>query len=238
MICNACAGTSFQQFAIRQDGMKIKQCQRCGLGRVADLPDNTAQYYDDSYYFGGDSIGYENYRFMAEHGVGWAAALLQLLAMGGKILDIGCADGYLLNKLPRDFEKFGIEVNAKAAAQAEAKGVQVIGHDLFAPGMRDRHRAGFDVVTSIAVFEHLLDFRGGFETATAMLSDTGFLLFEVPLISSTGSNAAWLQGSYEHIYYPTEASIRHIVEAELGLHLVGAEVPIKDYASTYIGMVT
>lgn len=71
-----------------------------------------------------------------------------------------------------------------------------------------------------------------------MLKDDGFLLFEVPVMSPGGNNVAWMQSSFEHIYYPTEGSIRYIVEAQLGCHLAGAEVPIKDYASTYVGIVT
>jgi glycosyltransferase involved in cell wall biosynthesis/SAM-dependent methyltransferase len=238
MICNACSRTTFKQFAVREDGMEIEQCTYCGLGVVARLPQSTEEFYDDNYYVDGGSSGYEDYSFMAEHGLGWAAALVKLLSSRGKILDIGCADGYLLNKFPNDFEKSGIEVNARAAKQAEQKGIELLGNDLLAPELVRDYRSTFDVVTSIAVFEHLLDFRGGFSAALELLKDDGFMVFEVPVMSVEGSNAAWMKSSFEHIYYPTELSIRHIVEVELGCHLAGAEVPIKDYASTYVGIVT
>ena len=103
MICNACSGANFKHFTFRKDGVEIKQCIRCGLGVVAELPENTDDYYDDNYYFGGGSIGYEDYAFMAEHGLGWAAALVKLLSDQGKILDIGCADGYLLPRMRTPF---------------------------------------------------------------------------------------------------------------------------------------
>ena len=238
MICNACSGTSFKPFAVRADGMEIQQCTRCGLGVIARLPESTEAYYDDNYYVNGESSGYADYSFMAEHGLGWAFALVRLLADHGKILDIGCADGYLLDKFADAFDRFGIEVNAKAAAQAQGKGIKLLGNDLLDPQLVHAHRAAFDVVTAIAVFEHLLDLRGGFRAALDLLKDDGFLLFEVPVMSAESSNAAWLNSSLEHIYYPTEESIRHIVEKELGAHLTGAEIPIKDYASTYIGIVT
>ncbi|WP_341887416.1 glycosyltransferase [Variovorax sp. YR752] len=238
MICNACSGTSFKPFAIRADGMEIKRCSYCGLGVIANLPESTQAYYDDNYYVNGTSSGYADYNFMAEHGLGWAAALVRLLADHGKILDIGCADGYLLDKFTSAFDKSGIEVNAKAAGQARDKGIQLLGNDLLDSQLVHDHRAGFDVVTAIAVFEHLLDFRGGFHAAIELLKDDGFLLFEVPVMSAEASNAAWLNSSLEHIYYPTEGAIRHIVETELGAHLIGAEVLIKDYASTYVGIVT
>lgn len=238
MICNACSATTFKPFAIRADGVEIVQCTSCGLGVVASLPEDTQAFYGDNYYLSGTSRGYADYSFMAEHGLGWAAALVLLLAERGRILDIGCADGYLLNKFSDTFDKSGIEVNAKAAGQARDMGIKILGNDLLDPQLVLDHRARFDVVTAIAVFEHLLDFRGGFHAAIELLEDDGFLLFEVPLMSSEGSNAAWLNSSLEHIFYPTEQAIRHIVETQLGSHLVGAEVFIKDYASTYVGIVT
>ena len=218
--------------------MEVVQCMRCGLGVVSSLPESTKAYYHDSYYVGGGHAGYEDYRLMAEHGLGWAAAVVQLLAKDGKVLDIGCADGYLLDKLSGDFDKYGIEVNAKAAEQAADKRIQILGNDLLDPQLVRDHRAAFNVVTAIAVFEHLLDFRGGFQTAIDLLTDDGFILFEVPVMSADQSNAAWMQSSFEHIYYPTEASLRWIVETSLGCQLTGAEIAIKDYASTYIGIVT
>lgn len=238
MICNACSGTHFKEFAVRADGMQIERCTSCDLGVVARLPESTNAYYDDSYYVNGASSGYGDYSVMAEHGLGWAAALVELLADKGKILDIGCADGYLLRKLSDAFEKYGIEVNAKAAGEAGKRGIKLLGNDLLDAGVVRDHRSEFDVVTAIAVFEHLLDFRGGFQAAVELLREDGFLLFEVPLMSEEGSNAAWLNNSLEHIYYPSEGAIRHIVQTVLGCHLAGAELPIRGYASTYVGIVT
>ena len=235
MLCSACSGTQFGKFATRADGMEIVQCTRCGLGVVAQLPDSTAVFYDDDSNGNQSGTGYDDYSFMAEHGLGWAAALVKLLSQGGRILDIGCADGYLLSKFDSAFEKFGLEANAKAAAQATARGIRVLGNDLLDPSFDRDWRSSFDVVTAIAVFEHLLDFRKGFEVAVDVLKDDGFLLFEVPLMSSIHGNEAWMQGSFEHIYYPTESSIRFIVEAELGCQLIGSELVIRDYGSTYVG---
>lgn len=232
MICNACSGTSFQPFAVRADGTEIEQCTNCGLGVIASLSESTDAQRDDARNSGADC------RFTAEHGVGWAAALVRLLADQGKILDIGCADGRLLDKFSSAFDKSGIELNAEAAGQARDKGIRLLGNDLLDPQLLRDHRAGFDMVTSIEVFTRLPDFRGGFRAAIDLLRDDGFLLFEVPVISADASNAAWLNRSPGHIYYPTEAAIRHVVETQLGGHLVGAEVPMRDHASTYVGIVT
>ncbi len=218
--------------------MAIEQCIQCGLGVVAQKPKSTAHYYGDGYYAAGGATGYDDYGFMAEHGLGWAAALVKLLRSEGRILDVGCADGYLLQKFGARFEKFGIEVNPRAAQQAASSGVRVLGNDLLDPSFLENHRSTFDIVTAIAVFEHLLDFRQGFSIAVEALKPDGILLFEVPVMSATGSNDAWMQGSFEHIYYPSENALRHIVETVLGCELVGAELAIRGYASTYIGLVS
>lgn len=239
MICSVCSGATFSKFAIRADGMEILQCSRCGLGVVAHPPECTAAFYADGYYSNPSGAGYEDYAVMAAHGLDWAAAMVKLMSpAGGRILDIGCADGYLLKKFGPEFEKFGIEANAAAADQAQAGGVRMLGDDLLAPSLARDWRTSFDVVTAIAVFEHLLDFRKGFQAAVDVLRDDGFLLFEVPLMSSSHGNAAWMQGSFEHIFYPTEASIRYLVETALGCHLIGAQVVIRDYGSTYVGLVS
>jgi glycosyltransferase involved in cell wall biosynthesis/SAM-dependent methyltransferase len=236
--CNGCGGRDFAPMAVRTDGVNIVQCTHCGLGVVETIPDDLAAFYGDNYYVNGGERGYVDYRFAAEHGTGWAAQLIRLLRDGGKILDIGCADGYLLSHIGAGFQRFGIEVNADMAQQAANSGVTIIGNDIFAPEIRKQYRGEFDFVSAIAVFEHLNNFRAGFEVALDLLKGDGILLFEVPVMSDESSNEAWLNSSFEHIYYPTEASIRHIVEERLNCYLVGSELVIKDYASTYVGAAT
>ncbi|MFM0597983.1 glycosyltransferase [Paraburkholderia dilworthii] len=224
-------------FAIREDGVRIKQCEYCGLGVVEHPPADPSTFYGDAYYVSGRESGYADYRLAAEHGLGWAIKLLGLLHRDGKILDIGCADGYLLRRQDGNFERFGIEVNPKMAEEATSAGIHIIARDLFEAGLAQRYEKNFDVITSIAVFEHLPDFAGGIATAIDMLKDDGILLFEVPVMSAHASNAVWLQSSFEHIYYPTGNALQNIVEERLKCHLVGAELLIKDYASTYAGFI-
>jgi hypothetical protein len=61
----------------------------------------------------------------------------------------------------------------------------------------------FDIITSIATFEHVLDFRGVVAACLRQLAPSGVLLFEVPLISATRDDKHWYHGSYEHIFYLT-----------------------------------
>jgi glycosyltransferase involved in cell wall biosynthesis/SAM-dependent methyltransferase len=214
------------------------------MGVINPIPDDLLSLYGDDYYGGteGDKVaraqGYLDYAYTAEHGVSWAAALVKLLRpAGGRVLDIGCADGHLLAKLGPDYAKFGIEATEIAGRIAREQGVELLARDLFDPILIERYRGSFDVITAIAVFEHLSNIRAGVDAALQLLQDDGVLLFEVPLMSAVGNNETWLTSSLEHVWYPTEPALQKLIQDELGAQLVGAEVFITGYASTYVGLV-
>ncbi|MGX9944829.1 glycosyltransferase [Bradyrhizobium denitrificans] len=225
--------------AKRKDDVAVLRCEGCGLGVIEAIPEDLGSFYDDAYYSSqkvDGAVGYNDYQLMAEHGLSWAADLVCRLKDGGKILDIGCADGSLLRRLPGTFDLHGIEVNERMAAQAADANIEILGRDLLDPGILEGYARQFDIVTAIAVFEHLRDFRRGFEAALALLKRDGFLLFEVPYISDTHQNRVWFESSLEHVFYPSRDSLRLLIEG-LGFHLVGGEVYVRDFASNFIGIV-
>ena len=237
-LCNACGGRSFTMMGRRSDGVDVLRCEACGLGVIDIMPSYLASLYDNAYYGVGDvesAFGYQDYRFTAEHGLSWAAAMVRLIKSGGRVLDMGCADGTLLAKLPDSFELYGIEVNALMAARAAEAGTTIIGGDLLAPDIARRYCGSFDLVTAIAAFEHLVDLRRGIHVALQLIKPDGVLLFEMPYISAQQENRIWFESSLEHVYYPSGDSLHLLVEA-LGAHLVGREVYIRNFASNFIGL--
>src|SRR5262245_41274091 len=115
--CCVCGGATFVPLQSRADEIMVLRCRACGMGVVEKFPDDALGLYGDSYYYSSGrpsemNRSYSNYELVAEHGVTWAASLVELIRPRGRILDVGCADGYLLNKLELGFERYGIEVNA------------------------------------------------------------------------------------------------------------------------------
>lgn len=165
----------------------------------------------------------------------WAAALIRLIRASGRVLDIGCADGRLLQRLGPDYQPFGIELNCHMAEQCRQAGIQIIGSNLLDDRLRREYAGSFDVVSAIAVFEHIGGFRAAIQAAMELLSPSGVLLFEVPAVSDREDWGMWLRSSLEHIHYPSERSIRGLFE-RIGGSLDGAELNIRNFAPVFIGL--
>ncbi|MFM0498168.1 class I SAM-dependent methyltransferase [Paraburkholderia caledonica] len=238
--CNVCSHTRFSRTVTRGDGRRVLFCENCEMGVIEAPPHDTSVFYGDDYYGKDESetIGYADYAFTAEHGLLWVQLFVRALKPAGRVLDIGCADGFLLCKLGDAYEKFGIEVNRKAADKAAAAGVTLVADDVFAPAVTEQFAGSLDVVTSIATFEHVLDLKRAFTDALSLLKPDGVLVFEIPLISETRDNSDWFNGSYEHIYYPTIPGMERLLSSFGDVFVSGFESDIKGYGSTYIGVAT
>lgn len=72
----------------------------------------------------------------------------------GRLLDIGCFDGRLLEFLGNNYDRLGIEINDQAAQRARAKGISIVGHDFAALSSLDNL---VDVAIAVDVIEHTED---------------------------------------------------------------------------------
>jgi glycosyltransferase involved in cell wall biosynthesis/SAM-dependent methyltransferase len=235
-VCTICGARDLLPFGQRTDGIRVLRCAVCGHGIVEHFQDNVQSLYEDEYFSAvpDSAIGYEDYAAGAEQGVAWAASLLRILKPGGQVLDIGCADGRALQLLGEGYDCFGIELNDSMAQQATQAGVRIIARDLLDSSVEQRYAGCFDAVLSIAVFEHIPDFKEAFRTATALLKPDGILIFEVPVVQFAGD--VWYRSSLEHIHYPTESSIEYLFREILHLPLTGSVIDVQDFGGTYIGV--
>jgi SAM-dependent methyltransferase len=237
--CNLCEASEFEPLAVRSDGKAVVRCRNCGHGALEFSLDDPASIYDEGYYAGeiDSETGYSAYPQTAEQGVAWAAGFVRLLSKGGRVLDIGCADGHLLKKLLLTHECFGIEMSESMSERCREAGITMIGRDLLDPQILANYAGYFDVVSAIAVFEHIPDFHAAVACAMKLLCPGGVLLFEVPLISEANPSDVWFRSSLEHIHYPSERGMRHYFQKRLELPFAAAECIIQDWGSTYVGII-
>lgn len=120
-----------------------------------------------------------------------------------RVLDIGCGTGELLEALPTQVAKFGIDPSP-GASQAAEKGISVLGAtlDCIPPDTQ------FDAITVIDVIEHMADPAALLDSAYALLSPDGFMIL------STGDPGAkawqcfpryrfWYSSFPEHLSFPS-----------------------------------
>ena len=238
--CPICGCNAFVELGKRADGVAIIKCEKCKMGFTEKHPADLSVYYSNHYYhktdYGSTGSGYEDYSVDAPHSLDWAAYLTRIIRKSGNALDVGCANGYLLEKIGAEFKRFGIEVSQEMANICREIGIEIIGDDINDWNTLESRTGTFDVIMAIAVLEHVADLRGALQNIKQLLSEEGFVIFEVPLLSVDNDNTKWFSSSLEHVFYPTMEGLQRLFQAVFDLPLIGHEVIIQGYASTYIGL--
>jgi SAM-dependent methyltransferase len=146
----------------------------------------------------------------------------------GKILDFGCNLGDVLCRLPDETEKFGIEINDRAAEVAREKSKATVwkGFDEIPDNLK------FDLIFAIDVIEHLSSPRGFIQQTIPHLKKGGF----IALLSGDSNNYFWkLSGVKwwyttfpEHIAFISKLWATKLCENVANLEVVYS----KNYTST------
>jgi SAM-dependent methyltransferase len=155
---------------------------------------------------GGDEVdgGYGDYEADAElHRRNAVDRLARVVARLGddvgrrRILDVGCAHGYLLDEAARaGWQGTGVEVSPYARAEAQRRGHRVVGSLEALP-----HQPEFDVVCFFQVLEHLPDPGHALAAAASRLRHGGLLVVET--WDRTSRTARLLRGGWQQINPPT-----------------------------------
>lgn len=145
---------------------------------------------------------------VAAHGLSTAHRLvLQQVPDGARVLDVGCATGYLAAELSRrGCTVDGIEVDPAAAQQARAHCREVIVGDLEAPSTHaavETMLAGTrpDIIICADVLEHLRDPWTVLAWLRTLLSPDGRAVISVPNIAHWTARRALLRGRFDYTNY-------------------------------------
>jgi len=141
-----------------------------------------------------------------------------------KVLDIGCSTGGFLDAMPKNWKKYGMEVNP-----VEAKYLRDQKPEIHTYSQLSELRDEFNLITMRGVIEHLLDHQELLEFIRTHLAANGGLFvaatpdFSAPAATLYKSNWAQIV-SPEHIHQFSAASLAYLL-AKAGLVLKHLEHP-------------
>jgi len=101
----------------------------------------------------------------------------------GDVLDIGCGSGALLELLPHEFRRFGLEIGQAARKSAAARDIELVATSF---EELSAIRQSFDAVIACDVIEHTVNPRSFIADAMKCLRPGGILIL------STGNPSSWL----------------------------------------------
>lgn len=148
--------------------------------------------------------------------------ILKLCGEGGaRLLDIGCARGFLMGKLERqNWDVSGIEPHTEDAAIARAAGFSVLNCSV--EDALSNTTESYRGVVIADVLEHLVDPKGTLMACRSLIDSNGFIVISVPNIAHVSVQIQLLLGRFNysdsgildrtHLHFYTKKTIVELVE--------------------------
>lgn len=191
---------------------RIDRCASCGLG--VTMPRPTSKELEDCY--AGD-YAYGAHQIIEAEKRWRSRGLLDFASIeGGRILDVGCMFGYLLDEAKsRGADTWGVELAEMPAGVAASNGHHVVTGMI--EDLRKKHPdVCFDAILAQHVLEHVPEPVSFLESAREMLTPHGKLVLAVPNVDARARSLAkrswgWYQVPV-HVYHYGETSLRRLLE--------------------------
>lgn len=208
---------SLEAYTITQDQpnlpLRLVKCRKCGLVYANPRPSSMALF--TNYTLMQDTLYLEE-----ERGRRLSARLileqLKRLRKRGRLLDIGCSAGFLLDEARKSgWDVYGVELSEWAIDYASNKlGITTI----FKGTLKEAAYPSnyFDVIVLKDTIEHLTDPKETLIEARRILKFDGLICIITPDIDSLISwilKAHWWGVKQTHLYYFTRKTIRQMLQA-------------------------
>lgn len=193
--------------------LRIVKCERCGLiyanprPAVRSLVSAYTRMVDDDY------AAEEEGRRLSARSI---LEMLKKMKKRGRLLDIGCATGFLLDEARKaGWEVHGIELSEWAVGYAKEKlHIDTIFHGI----LKNAHFPDnyFDAVVMKDSIEHLTDPKGTLIEIRRILKSSGILCVNTPNIDSLIGKvlkARWWGVKQSHLYYFSRKTLHAILKA-------------------------
>ncbi len=162
--------------------------------------------------------------------------LVQTFVSKGKLLDVGCATGYLLEAAKeKGFDVYGVEFSEYSSQLAKQK----FGNEKIHNGILETSPFAisfFDVITMFDLIEHVRIPQVVLEKAKSLLSDKGVIMISTPDTGSTSHSLMgkkWTHYKLEHFFYFNKASM-NLAADRSGLKVVHYERSKKALTLNYM----
>lgn len=162
--------------------------------------------------------------------------LVQTFVPKGKLLDVGCATGYLLEAAKeKGFDVYGVEFSEYSSQLAKQK----FGNEKIHNGILETSPFAtnfFDVITMFDLIEHVRIPQVVLEKAKSLLSDNGVIMISTPDTGSTSHSLMgkkWTHYKLEHFFYFNKASM-NLAADRSGLKVVHYERSKKALTLNYM----
>jgi 2-polyprenyl-3-methyl-5-hydroxy-6-metoxy-1,4-benzoquinol methylase len=163
--------------------------------------------------------------------------LIRLIRPGQRVLEIGCATGYVSAYLTRELqcEVVAIELNPEAAKRAQAHCACVIVGDIEKDAF-DKVTRPFDVITFGDVLEHLVSPGAVLARARGYLAEDGYIVVSLPNIAHYSVRKDLLLGRFDYQQYGLldRTHLRFFTLRTARQMLEEAGYAIEDVDATYL----
>lgn len=232
--CPLCASSAITQFlevkdhSISQEHFAIWQCGDCGFTFTQDAPapEAIAPYYQGEEYISHsdnkEGIVNQLYHKARDFMLGRKHQLVNRLANGKRLLDIGTGTGYFLDYMQRKgYTVTGVEIDE----DARNYGAQKFGVTIHAPAFLkgEAENGSYDVITLWHVLEHLYTPLEDLQSSNALLAADGVLVIAVPNLTSKDAKhygADW--AAYDvprHLWHFSPATMQQLT-AKAGFKII------------------
>jgi SAM-dependent methyltransferase len=201
-------------------------CERCGTVQQPSLPHGEALL--DVY----RGMHDEHYLDEEEGRRRTARRLLRLLPSGGRLLDVGCGHGLLLDEARMaGYEVDGLELSRDTARYAR----ETLGLRVHERTLAEHTAEPYDAVVLADVIEHLDDPLAALDRCVSLLAPGGSLCVVTPDPASRTARVAgprWWGYLPAHTYLLPRATLRELIQ-ERGLEVTADESLVRSFTLRY-----
>ena len=181
--CLVCGSPDIGDKLVDHAGITISGCRACGFQFMN--PQYSDRYLDAFYSHYSDNETAQDWHEALLYGHGFHFSLIEKHMGAGKVLDVGCGHGHLLEAaLARGWTAHGFDVDETSTRAASARlGIDVDYGDIFTSNLD----GDYDLVAMHQVLEHIKDPDRYLAKVHSLIRPGSYLFIAVPNIKSMSS---------------------------------------------------